>query len=87
MWAGGNPSLSRICRTALARPPKDEARRGVTDDRDSQRRRLQRGRKFLDQAARALVGYLGAIGKHRPPVLIDDFEVEALTGLLKHDVF
>jgi len=34
----------------------------------------------------AVVGHLGAIGEHRPAVLVDDFEVETLARLLEHDV-
>src|SRR5258708_6077527 len=80
------PTRRKIEPTVIA-SRRHEARRGVTDDGDSQRRRLQRDREFFDQPARAIVGYLGAIGEHRPAILVDDLQIEALLGLLKHDVF
>ena len=55
-------------------------------NRDAQRGRSERSGKPLNQAPGPLEQLLGAIGKHRAPVLIDDLEVQALLGLLEHDV-
>ena len=52
-----------------------------------QRRRLQRRGEFLDQPPGALIRHLGAVGEHRAAILVDDFQVETLLGLLEHDVF
>ena len=41
---------------------------------------------FSMMLAGALVGLLGAFREHRAALLIDDLDVEALFGLLDHDV-
>ena len=50
------------------------------------RHRLERRRQLLDQAAGALIRLLRAFREHRAAVLVDDLDVEALLGLLDHDV-
>ncbi len=58
----------------------------MAGDGDTERRGLQRDRELLDQAAGAVIRHLGAVGEHRAAILIDDLQVEALLGLLEHDV-
>ena len=79
--------VRRQVECAVIASRRHEARGGVADDGDAQRRRLERNGQLLDQPAGALVGLLGAVGEHRAAILVDDFQIEALLGFLEHDVF
>ena len=88
MWEDGTPSHSRIWRTALARSaersnapysfrdgtkpaavcPTIEMRSGVAFSGPA---------NLLDQPPGAVIRRLGAVGEHRPAILVDDFQVEA----------
>src|SRR5664279_3342904 len=58
----------------------------MAGDGDAERHRLERRRDLLDQLAGALIGLLGAVREHRAAVLVDDLDIEALFGLLDHNV-
>ena len=84
--ANGIGAVGRQFPRPIARWTGLLARRGVAGDDDAVRQRLERPRQPLHQPPRALVGFLGAFRKHRAAVLIDQLDVEALLGLLDHDL-
>ena len=59
----------------------------MTDDGKPVGHGLELWRDFLDQFACALIGLLGAVGKHRASVLVNNLDIETLLGFLEHNVF
>ena len=74
-----DPAEVEECRAHLAGGilgQSDPGREGAQPD--------QRRGQPLDQTAGALIRLARAVGEHRAAVLVDDFEIETLLGLLEH---